>query len=102
MSPHRAGGTGLADPATAGPILTKSPIATHNHDLRQTLSRAICNFQHFFGPLLFSPPSNSPFHIYAITSAIRIIFLVTTHVIQITRLAGFMAAGMFLWFVTSC
>ena len=40
----RAGGTGPADPATAGPILTKSPIATHNHDLCQTLSRAICNF----------------------------------------------------------
>ena len=30
------------------------------------------------------------------------IFWVTTHVIQITRLAGFMAAGVLLWFVTSC
>ena len=54
-----------------------------------------------FVSLLFSPPSNSPFLLYAITSAIRNI-LVTTHVIQITRLAGFMAAGVLLWFVTSC
>ena len=54
-----------------------------------------------FVPLLFSPPSNSPFLLNAITGTIRII-LVTTHVIRIMRLAGFMAAGVLLWFVTSC
>ena len=58
-------------------------------------------FEICFVPLLFSPPLNSPFLRYAITSAIRNI-LDTTHVIQITRLAEFMVAGVLLWFVTSC
>ena len=60
-SSSRAGRTGPADPATAGPILTKYPIATHNHDLRQTLSRAICNFRHLFCPITLLPSIKFPF-----------------------------------------
>ena len=61
---NRAGRTGPADPATAGPILTKFPVATHNHDLCRTLSCANCNFDVCFVPLFFSLPS---FLLYAIT-----------------------------------
>ena len=91
----RAGRTGPADPETALPILTKLPIMTYVKHCH--VQSAIFNI--YFVPLLFSPPSNSPFLLYAITRVITNI-LVTTHVIQITRLSGFMAAGVLLWFVT--